>query len=98
MNEIRDSGIAAFQWVAREGLLAEEGLRGVKFSIVDALLHSDRVHRGGGQMIPACRRAFYASQYTATPRLMEPIFLVNIQCPPTVLSGVYNVLNQRRGI
>lgn len=39
----------------------------------------------------------YASQMTAEPRLMEPIYLVEIQCPQTVVGGVYSVLNQRRG-
>jgi len=28
---------------------------------------------------------------------MEPVYLVEIQCPESSISGVYNVLNQRRG-
>ncbi len=55
MTEIRDSVLAAFQWVTRTGLLAEEPVRGVKYSIVDAVLHADTIHRGGGQIIPAAR-------------------------------------------
>merc|ERR1712046_8731 len=34
---------------------------------------------------------------TATPTLQEPIFLVEITCPQSAMSGVYNVMNMRRG-
>jgi len=34
---------------------------------------------------------------TALPRLMEPIFLVEIQCPQTAVGGIYGVMNRRRG-
>jgi len=97
MNEIKDSVVAGFGWVANEGVLTQEAMRGVCFKLVDATLHPDAIHRGGGQIIPAARRVFYASQLQAKPRLMEPIFLVDIQCPSDALSGIYNVLNQRRG-
>jgi len=98
LNEIRDNVVAGFQWVTASGVLAEEHMRGIKFSLSDAVLHSDAIHRGGGQIIPSARRVFYASQLTAKPRLQEPVYLVDIQCPDNVLSGVYNVINQRRGI
>ena len=61
------------------------------------VLHTDAIHRGGGQIIPTCRRALYASQLTARPRLCEPIYLVEIQAPEQALGGIYSVLNQKRG-
>jgi translation elongation factor EF-G len=33
----------------------------------------------------------------ATPGIQEPVFLVEIQCPDTVIGSVYSVLNKRRG-
>ncbi len=54
-------------------------MRGVRFNIYDALFHSDSPHRGGGQIIPTARRAFFASILTAQPRLLEPVYLVEIQ-------------------
>jgi len=97
MNEIKDSVVAAFQWVANKGVLAEEKLRGVKMSVLDATLHPDAIHRGAGQIVPACQRVFYASQMTANPRFLEPVYLVEIQCPETAVGGIYGVLNRRRG-
>jgi len=97
LNEIKDSCVAAFQWATKEGALCEENMRGIRFNIEDVTLHTDAIHRGGGQIIPTMRRVIYASQLTAAPRLMEPVYLVDIQCPDTAMGGVYNTLNRRRG-
>jgi elongation factor 2 len=97
LNEIKDSVIAAFQWVTKEGVLAQENMRGIRFNIVDVVLHTDAIHRGGGQIIPTARRVFYAAQLTAQPRLMEPVFLCEIQTPQSAVGGIYAVMNKRRG-
>lgn len=33
----------------------------------------------------------------AEPRILEPIFLVDIECPTRVIGKVYSALNKRRG-
>ena len=68
--------MAALQWATKEGVLAEENMRGVSFEVCDVVLHTDAIHRGGGQIIPTTRRAMYAAELTAVPRLMEPVYLV----------------------
>jgi elongation factor 2 len=97
LNEIKDSVVAGFQWATKEGVLCEENMRGVRFNIHDVTLHADAIHRGGGQIIPTARRVFYACVLTAKPRLLEPVYLVEIQCPETAVGGIYGVLNRRRG-
>jgi len=97
LNEIKDSVIAGFQWASKEGVLCDENMRGVRFNIYDVTLHTDAIHRGGGQIIPTARRVLYASALTAEPRLMEPVYLVEIQCPENAVGGIYGVLNRRRG-
>ncbi|XP_061368449.1 elongation factor 2 [Gastrolobium bilobum] len=97
LNEIKDSVVAGFQWAAKEGALAEENMRAICFEVCDVVLHTDAIHRGGGQIIPTARRVFYASQLTAKPRLLEPVYLVEIQAPEQALGGIYSVLNQKRG-
>jgi len=98
LNEIKDSVVTAFLNTTHVGVLAHETLRGVRFSVLDAHLHPDAIHRGGGQIIPAAQNVFAAAQLTAKPRLLEPIFLLSIQCNQQCLGGVYNALNQKRGI
>ncbi len=97
LHEIKDSVNAAFQWATRTGPLCDEVIRGVRFNVVDVTLHSDAIHRGGGQIIPTARRALHAAFLTAKPRLMEPIYQVEIQTEESHLGGVYNVLSGRRG-
>ena len=98
LNEIKDSVVAGFQWATKEGVLCEENMRGVRFNIHDVTLHADAIHRGGGQIIPTARRVLYASQLLASPRLLEPVYLCEIQCPEAAVGGIYGVLNRRRGI
>ena len=38
-------------------------------------LHTDAIHRGGGQIIPTTRRVCHAACLLATPGLQEPVFL-----------------------
>uniref|UniRef100_A0A915DU99 Tr-type G domain-containing protein n=1 Tax=Ditylenchus dipsaci TaxID=166011 RepID=A0A915DU99_9BILA len=79
------------------GVLCSENLRGVRLNIHDVSVHADAVHRGGAQIIPTTRRVFYASMLTAQPRILEPVYLVEIQCPEGAVGGIYGVLNRRRG-
>merc|ERR1712003_78401 len=97
LNEIKDSVVAGFQWATKEGVMCDENLRAVRFNIYDVTLHADAIHRGGGQIIPTARRVLYACMLTAEPRLMEPVYLVEIQCPENAVGGIYGVLNRRRG-
>ena len=98
LNEIRDSMESGFQNITKEGVLAEESLRGVRFNILDVELHPDAIHRGGGQIIPTARRVYYAAEMTATPRYQEPVYLCDISTPSEVMSGVYQCFSQRRGV
>lgn len=67
-------------------------------NLLDCVLHADTIHRGAGQILPTARRLFYACELTAEPRLQEPIFTAEITAPQDAMGGVYNCLNQRRGI
>jgi elongation factor 2 len=97
LNEIKDSVVAAFQWATKDGPLADENLRGCKFEFIDCVMHADAIHRGGGQIIPTARRSFYAALLCAQPRLMEPVYQVEIQTPEAALGGIYSTLNTKRG-
>jgi len=97
LNEIQDHVVSGFQWASKEGVLCEEHMRGCRFDMHDVTLHADAIHRGAGQIMPTARRVLYACQLTASPRLLEPIFACEIQCPESAVGGIYSVLNKRRG-
>ncbi|KAF0991518.1 hypothetical protein HZS_4365, partial [Henneguya salminicola] len=97
LNEIKDSIVAGFQWATKEGPLCDENMRGVRFCLHDVVLHADAIHRGGGQLIPTARRVLYASALTAEPRLVEPVYLVEITCMTDYIGGIYGTLSRKRG-
>jgi len=97
LNEIKDHCVAGFQWATKDGVCAEENMRGIRFNILDVTLHTDAIHRGAGQIMPTFRRVSYAACLLADPAIQEPIYLVEIQCPENAIGGIYSVLNQRRG-
>jgi len=97
LNEIKDSFVSGFQWATREGPIAEEPMRSVRFNVMDVTLHADAIHRGGGQIIPTARRVLYASTLLADPGLLEPVYLVEIQVPEQAMGGIYSVLTKKRG-
>jgi len=97
LNEIKDSVVAGFQWATKEGVMCDENMRGIRFDLQDVTLHADAIHRGGGQIIPTARRVIYASFLTAEPAILEPVYLVEIQCPESAVGGIYGVLNRKRG-
>ncbi|CAF3178210.1 unnamed protein product [Rotaria socialis] len=97
LGTIQDAVVAAFQWTSQEGVLASENLRGARIELLDAEIHRDAAHRRPDQLIPAIRRCLLASLHMAAPRLLEPIFLVDIECPTRMIGRVYATLNKRRG-
>eukprot|EP00917_Polyrhabdina_sp_WS-2016_P009899 GHVP01021716.1.p1 GENE.GHVP01021716.1~~GHVP01021716.1.p1 ORF type:complete len:832 (-),score=135.51 GHVP01021716.1:48-2543(-) len=97
MNEIKDHCNSAFQQATAEGPLCEEQLRGCRFNIVDVTMHADAIHRGASQISPPCKRVICAAALVSQPRLIEPMFLVNIVCPQDAVGGIYGTLTQRRG-
>merc|ERR1712166_568170 len=97
LSEIKDHVVSAFQWASKEGPLSEEPMRGIRYNLYDVTMHADAIHRGAGQIMPTARRCMYACCLTATPSLLEPVFLVNITAPEGALGGIYSCLNKKRG-
>jgi 116 kDa U5 small nuclear ribonucleoprotein component len=97
LNTVRESVVQGFKWGCREGPLCDEPIRNVKFKILDATIAAEPIHRGGGQVIPAARRSAYSAFLMATPRIMEPVYLVEIQSPADCVQAIYPVLARRRG-
>lgn len=91
LSEIKDSCVSGLQWATKEGVCAEEPMRGIRFNIIDVTvrvtpisfddshsqiqLHADSIHRGTGQIMPTFRRVAYAASLLADPALQEPVYL-----------------------
>jgi len=97
LNEIKDHVVSSFTNATASGVLCDEVMRGVRMNIDDVTLHADAIHRGAGQIMPCARKVFYACALGSTPRMMEPMYLIDITVPQNAHSGVYSTLNKRRG-
>ncbi|KAG0053013.1 U5 small nuclear ribonucleoprotein component [Gryganskiella cystojenkinii] len=97
LKQVRDAIRQGFQWGTREGPLCDEPIRSVKFRIIGADLAPEPIYRGSGQIIPTARRVCYSSFLMASPRLMEPVYKVEVQAPADCVAAVYTVLTRRRG-
>jgi len=95
--EIKDHVVGAFMQVTTGGILCDEVMRGCKFCITDVKLHADTIHRGAGQIMPCAKKVMFACQLASSPKLLEPMFLVDITVPQNAQSGVFNTLNTKRG-
>ena len=42
LNEIKDSCVAAFQWATKEGVCAQENMRGVRINVLDVTVRSSQ--------------------------------------------------------
>ncbi|KAH9823824.1 P-loop containing nucleoside triphosphate hydrolase protein [Melampsora americana] len=97
LSSVKESVKQGFQWGTREGPICDEPIRNVKFRLLDATLADEPIYRGGGQIIPTARRVCYSSFMMATPRLMEPVYYIEVQAPADCVPAVYAVLARRRG-
>merc|ERR1711975_118591 len=43
--EIKEHVASAFQWITKEGPLAEENMRSCRFNLMDVTMHADSIHR-----------------------------------------------------
>jgi len=99
MQEVMEHLAAAFDSVMAGGVLTHSPTVGVRMEIHDGTRwHKERTHRGPAQMVEPARRAFMATLLTASTRLREPIFRVQVQVPEEMAEKVCSTLKQRRGV
>ncbi|KAK6203169.1 ATP dependent RNA helicase and U5 mRNA splicing factor [Scheffersomyces amazonensis] len=97
LNSVKDSIRLGFKWGISEGPLCDEPIRNVKFKILDAVINGSEIQRSSTQIIPMTRRACYTGFLTATPRLLEPYYKVDIICGELSIKVVNKILDNRRG-
>jgi elongation factor 2 len=97
LQESMDSIRSGFDDVIRNGPIAHEAVRGVKFVLHHFVPHEDPAHRGLAQLMPATRRAMLGAMLIADPVLLEPILGIEIKCPQDLIGQVSSVLSGKRG-
>mmetsp|Transcript_6733 Transcript_6733/g.12031 ORF Transcript_6733/g.12031 Transcript_6733/m.12031 type:complete len:1058 (-) Transcript_6733:1445-4618(-) len=94
----RTSIVQGFQWAMREGPLCDEPVRGVCLRLINAVVGTSVNERSPAHIIPAARRASLCSMLTAQPKLLEPVYRIEILCSSVdFVRAISSLLNQRRG-
>mmetsp|Transcript_18913 Transcript_18913/g.28330 ORF Transcript_18913/g.28330 Transcript_18913/m.28330 type:complete len:1088 (+) Transcript_18913:192-3455(+) len=97
LSSCKPGMIQGFQWATREGPLCEEPVRSTKLKILDTVLADKPIHRGAGQIIPTARKVVHSSLLTAQPKLLEPVYRMEIQCNGDIVDGINPLISKRRG-
>ena len=97
LSKIQGSIVQGFKWATKEGPMTEEPIRCAKIKIVKASISEDETFRSAGQIIPTVRKACHAAILMASPKMMEPMLITEIQCPQDCINAVYAVISKRRG-
>jgi elongation factor 2 len=97
IQESMDSIRSGFDDVIKNGPIAKEQVRGVKFVLHHFVPHEDPAHRGLAQLMPATRRAMLGSILIADPVLLEPILGIEVKCPQEQIGIVAGILSSKRG-
>ena len=69
----------------------------MKLKLLQTKIAAEPLGRSGGQIIPTTRRVCYSAMLTASPRLLEPVQLVEIHTPAEGIETIYKILHHRRG-
>lgn len=97
LNLNRGSITTGFKLGIEEGPLCDEPIRNTKFKILDAVLSGLKVKNLGAQIITMTRNAVHTGLLTAAPRLLEPVYRVNIVCTVRSVQAAQVILEKRRG-
>ena len=97
LDEIKELVIEGFESALEEGPVANEIAMGMKFTLLDAKLHEDAVHRGPAQILPAIRNAIKGGMMLAKPTLLEPVQKVFINTPTDYMGACTKEILNRRG-
>jgi elongation factor 2 len=97
LHESMDSIRSGFDDVIRNGPIAHEAVRGIKFVLHHFVPHEDPAHRGLAQLMPATRRSMLGAMLIADPVLLEPILGIEVKCPQDLIGQVSSVLSSKRG-
>ncbi|GER42219.1 elongation factor 2 [Striga asiatica] len=97
VDEIKEFVVAGFQRASNEGPLAGERMRGVCFELCDAVIDDRDLDELERQIIETAERAMHAAYLSATPRLLEPMYLVEFQAMEPDLDVIHRAMYDKCG-
>jgi len=97
IGEIMEMVLDMFEDVMSQGPLAKEPCAKVKVIMADCKLHEDAIHRGPAQIYPAVREGIRGSMMTASPLILEPLQILQIEAPADYMGEISKIISNKRG-
>ena len=88
LNEIKDSCVAGFQWATKEGVCAEENMRGIRFNVLDVTVSANvtlHTHQTLNFSILSCMPTLFT---VVVDKSSQPlvVYVTLPACSPTLVS------------
>jgi len=97
IGEVIEMIMGAVEQVIDAGPLAREPCSNLLIRIKDLKLHEDAIHRGPAQVYPAVREAIKASMDGASPYVLEPVQVIQLESPAEFLGDLSALVQNKRG-
>lgn len=70
----------------------------MRLNITDISLNANAAHRNANQITSCIQKATHACVLASSPRLVEPVLLIEVQVPSQHIGSVYDVILIRQGV
>lgn len=97
IGEVIEMIMDGFQQVIDAGPLAREPCSKMRIVINDMKLHEDAIHRGPAQVYPAIRESIKGAMNHASPYILEPVQVLQIESPASYLGNLSAMIQNKRG-
>jgi elongation factor 2 len=97
IGEVIELVLDSFEEIVRASPLAREPGMKMKMSLIDLKLHEDAIHRGPAQVYPAVRDSVKAAMHGASPIMLEPVQVHQIEAPTDFMGAVTSLVSTKRG-
>lgn len=97
IGEIMEMVMDMFEDVMKLGPLAKEPCTKLRVNFNDVKLHEDAIHRGPAQVYPAVRESIRGAMMTASPLILEPMQILQIEAPEEYMGEISKLIGNKRG-
>lgn len=97
IGEIIEMVMDGVKDVLTYGPIAREPSTKVLVRLHDTTLHEDAIHRGPAQVLPAVRDGIRAAVLQASPTMLEPLQIMQMDAPADYMGELSKLVQNRRG-
>ena len=95
--QVKNAIVSGFDWSCEAGPLCGQPLVGIQADLINVQIAESNAEPKAAQVSRAVSRAIFGSFLTAKPKLLEPVYRIELTTPIEMLGQCSNILARRRG-